>query len=151
MYLPTRKYKYRHTPPYASYALLYSRNFKNLKKMKSNIFETCVEFSLRERKHVEKKLVEEYCWVTTYAAGGHSAADHMPVFWSLDCICITCICIYSWPYVDILLNWDVRKIRLASGLPERSYCASQGLSVPHSNVSIQYGQISNSNIFCDNV
>ena len=59
--------------------------------------------------------------------GSHAAADRFPVFWGLD---------LKWTawYTEIrpiilTINFDLRKIQIASNLPERNYCAVEGVCV----------------------
>jgi hypothetical protein len=34
---------------------------------------------VRERKRGKTKMMEEYCWAITWAAGGHAAAGEVPL------------------------------------------------------------------------
>jgi hypothetical protein len=68
-------------------------------------------------------VTEEYCRAMTQAVGEvvNADVDLVPVCWNFD---------FSWnPLTLFILNFDLRKIRLESYVPERNYCVDRGVAV----------------------
>jgi hypothetical protein len=80
-------------------------------------------------------MAEEYCWAITQAAGGHAAADHVPVFSSLGFKLESTL--YTYKLATRTLNSESRKIRLALNLSKRNYSVSRG--VPVQWTSVEFG------------
>lgn len=76
---------------------------------------------MRNESAMRRRVVEEYCRAMAQAVGGYADVDWVPVCWNLD---------LNWNPLNLfILNFDLRKIRLASYLPERNYCLDRGLAV----------------------
>jgi len=103
--------------------------------MEGNSFERASKFSLRKTKYIEK------------GRGRILLGDNIRVGVGVILRPIRFQCFEVWISVALsfihmyLTICKYTEFLLAPGLPERSYCASQGVSVLHSNVSHEIDRV----------